>query len=121
MGEQAMIGAGFAIILGSILYLTYGKNHSTLTERPWTTFISKLKNIESELMKAVNAFNAADTENNNHLNLKQFTAAIRSLDWLPNEGEVIRDFFHRLDENNDGILDIDEFLIVIRTMTAQEE
>lgn len=121
MGEQAIIGAGSAIILGTILYLTYGKNHSTLTERPWTTFMSKLKNIESELMKAVNAFNEADTEKNNHLNLKQFTAAIRSLDWLPNEGEVIRDFFHRLDENNDGILDIDEFLIVIRTMTAQEE
>ena len=72
-------------------------------------------------MKAVNAFNEADTENNNHLNLNQFTRAINSLDWLPNEGEVIRDFFHRLDENNDGILDIDEFLIVIRTMTAQEE
>ena len=121
MGEQAIIGAGFAIILGTILYATYGKKHSALTERPWMTFISGIKNLESELMKAVSAFNEADVENNNHLNLNQFTGAIKSLDWLPNEGEVIRDFFHRLDENNDGILDIDEFLIVIRTMTAQEE
>ena len=121
MGKQAIIGAFFAILLGIILYSTYGKKHSTLTERPWTTFSSKIKNIESELMKAVNAFNTADIENNNHLNLNQFTRAIRTLDWLPNEGEVIRDFFHRLDENNDGILDIDEFLIVIRTMTAEEE
>ena len=121
MGSKAIIGAGFAIVLGTILYASYGKIHSTSTERPWATFISGINNVESELMKAVTAFHAADIENNNHLNLRQFTAAIRSLDWLPNEGEVIRDFFHRLDENNDGILDIDEFLIVIRTMTAEEE
>jgi len=121
MGSKAIIGAGFAIVLGTILYASYGKIHSPSTERPWATFISGINNVESELMKAVTAFHAADIENNNHLNLRQFTAAIRSLDWLPNEGEVIRDFFHRLDENNDGILDIDEFLIVIRTMTAEEE
>ena len=67
------------------------------------------------------AFNASDLENNNHLNLKEFTAAIRSLDWLPSETDIIRDFFHLLDQNNDGILDIDEFLMVIRTMSLEEE
>ena len=66
-------------------------------------------------------FHASDIENNNHLNLKEFTAAIRALDWLPDEKDIIREFFHLLDEDNDGVLGIDEFLMVIRTMTAEEE
>ncbi len=121
MGMEAIVGGAFAIIIGMIIYTSYGKIHSASTERPWATFISGVNNVESELMRAVTAFHAADIENNNHLNLREFTAAIRSLDWLPNERGVIRDFFHMLDINQDGILDIDEFLIVIRTMTAEEE
>tara|TARA_B100001079_G_C16168887_1_gene407658 strand:- start:199 stop:564 length:366 start_codon:yes stop_codon:yes gene_type:complete len=121
MGINALIGAGSAIILGLILYASYGKNHVTNTERPWNTFISKITDNESELMRAVTVFRASDLENNNHLNLREFTAAIRALEWLPNEKDIIRDFFHLLDENNDGVLDIDEFLMVIRTMSAEEE
>ena len=121
MGIEAIYGAATAIVLGIILYLSYGSKHVAITERPWDTFLSKIKNNDSELTKAVIAFNAADLENNNHLNLKEFTAAIRSLDWLPSETDIIRDFFHLLDENNDGILDIDEFLMVIRTMSLEEE
>ena len=121
MGLQAIIGAGTAIVLGFILYVSYGKKHVTITERPWNTFFSQIRDNESELTRAVTAFHAADLENNNHLNLKEFTAAIRSLDWLPYEKDIIRDFFHQLDENNDGILDIDEFLMVIRTMSLEEE
>tara|TARA_B100000902_G_scaffold90588_1_gene94234 strand:+ start:5742 stop:7454 length:1713 start_codon:yes stop_codon:yes gene_type:complete len=121
IGEQAIIGASFAIVIGTAMYIAYGRKHTTSTERPWATFISGINNVESELMRAVTAFHASDIENNNHLNLREFTAAIRSLDWLPNERGVIRDFFHMLDTNQDGILDIDEFLIIIRTMTAEEE
>ncbi len=121
MGINAIIGAGAAIILGIILYASYGKNHATKTERPWNTFLSKITNNESELMRAVAIFRASDLENNNHLNLKEFTAAIRSLEWLPNESDIIRDFFHLLDENKDGTLGIDEFLMVIRSMTLEEE
>ena len=121
MGLQAIIGAGTAIVLGIILYASYGRKHVTITERPWDTFFSQIRENESELTRAVTAFHAADLENNNHLTLKEFTAAIRSLDWLPSENDIIRDFFHRLDENNDGILDIDEFLMVIRTMSLEEE
>jgi hypothetical protein len=121
MGLQALLGAGAAIILGLILYTSYGKKHITITERPWNTFVSRINDNESELMRAVTAFHASDIENNNHLNLKEFTAAIRSLEWLPDEPDIIRDFFHLLDENNDGVLDIDEFLMVIRTMSAEDE
>ena len=67
------------------------------------------------------AFNDVDLDNNNELNLQQFTTAIQSLDWLPSEKEIIRDYFHLLDKNDDGILDIDEFLMVIRTMSLEEE
>ncbi|MEC8979308.1 MAG: amino acid permease [Candidatus Thermoplasmatota archaeon] len=121
MGLQALLGAGAAIVLGLILYTSYGKKHITITERPWNTFVSRINDNESELMRAVTAFHASDIENNNHLNLKEFTAAIRSLEWLPDEPDIIRDFFHLLDENNDGVLDIDEFLMVIRTMSAEDE
>jgi Ca2+-binding EF-hand superfamily protein len=67
------------------------------------------------------AFNDVDLDNNNELNLQQFTTAIQSLDWLPSEKEIIRDYFHLLDKNDNGILDIDEFLMVIRTMSLEEE
>ncbi len=121
MGRQAIYGAGAAIVSGIVLYASYGRKHVTITERPWNTFFSQIRDNESELTRAVIAFHAADLENNNHLTLKEFTAAIRSLDWLPSEKDIIRDFFHSLDENNDGILDIDEFLMVIRTMSLEEE
>lgn len=121
MGIKALIGGLLAIIFGIILYSTYGKKHITITERPWDTFFSKIRDMESELMRAVDIFHASDIEDNNHLTLTQFTSAIKSLDWLPNETEIIRDFFHLLDENNDGVLDIDEFLMIIRTMTVEEE
>ena len=121
MGTVAIIGAGTAIVLGLILYKSYGKNHVTITERPWETFVSQISNNDSELTKAVIAFSDVDLESNNELNLEQFTAAIQSLDWLPSEQEIISDFFHSFDENNDGILDIDEFLMAIRAMSLEEE
>ena len=89
--------------------------------RPWDTFVSQISNNDSELTKAVIAFNDVDLDNNNELNLQQFTTAIQSLDWLPSEKEIIRDYFHLLDKNDDGILDKDEFLMVIRTMSLEEE
>ena len=121
MGVEALIGAGTAIILGMILYKSYGKNHATITERPWDTLKSQISKKESELTKAVIAFNAADLEKKNQLDIKQFTVAIQSLDWLPSEKAVIEDFFHLLDENSDGTLDVNEFLMVVRTMTLEEE
>ena len=104
-----------------ILYKSYGKNHATITERPWDTLKSQISKKESELTKAVIAFNAADLEKKNQLDIKQFTVAIQSLDWLPSEKAVIEDFFHLLDENSDGTLDVNEFLMVVRTMTLEEE
>ena len=73
-----------------------------------------------QLQKVI-AFNDVDLESNNELNLEQFTAAIQSLDWLPSEKDTIRDYFHLLDKNDDGILDMDEFLMVIRAMSLEEE
>jgi amino acid transporter len=121
MGINALIGAGSAVVLGLILYASYGKSHVVNTERPWNTFVSKITDNQSDLIRALTVFHASDIENNNHLNLKEFTAAIRALDWLPNEKDIIREFFHLLDEDNDGVLTIDEFLMAIRTMTAEEE
>ena len=121
MGTVAIIGAGTAIVLGLILYKSYGKNHVTITERPWGTFVSQISNNDSQLTKAVIAFSDVDLETNNELNLEQFTTAIQSLDWLPSEKDTIRDYFHLLDKNDDGIIDMDEFLMVIRTMSLEEE
>ena len=120
MGSEAFIGAGAAIVGGFGLYYSYGHNHTTTKETPWHSFTSRITGNETERKRAVTAFHAADIEGNNHLNLTEFSAAISSLGWLENK-EDIRDCFHNVDLNRDGVVDIDEFLELITTRANEAE
>lgn len=111
MGMKAVIGGLAAIIIGSVIYLSYGKVHVENEITPWDTFRLKFTNPdEVEHRRRWAAFHAADTERNNHLNLHEFISAMQSLGFSGGGNDALREYFHSADENEDGILEIDEFL-----------
>lgn len=123
MGMKAVIGGSSAIILGTIIYLSYGKKHVNKKITPWNTFRLMFTNpSEVEHRRRWAAFHAADTERNNHLNLQEFISAMESLGFSGDDHEsdlphgALREYFHAADENEDGILEIDEFLLGIEEL-----
>lgn len=111
MGEKAIIGASVAVILGLIIYYSYGKKHQKPEITPWNTFRLMLKNPnEVEHRRRHAAFHAADTGQTNHLNLTEFKAAMTALDYAGETEDSLRSYFHAADDNQDGVIDIDEFL-----------
>jgi len=122
MGSKAVIGGAAAIVIGAIIYQSYGKKHTNNQMiTPWETFRLKFTNPdEVEHRRRWAAFHAADTRRNNHLNLSEFIAAMQSLGF-PGEGEdSLREYFHAADENQDGILEIDEFLQGVEELVFDE-
>ena len=114
MGMKAVIGALSAIIIGIIIYSFYGRNHVESPITPWATFRLQFTSPdEVEHRRRWAAFHAADTERNNHLNLNEFIAAMSALGFSTSEDgnwDTLRTYFHSADENDDGVLEIDEFL-----------
>ncbi len=111
MGTKALLGAFAAIIIGMLIYTFYGKNHTEKPITPWETFRLQFTNPdEAEHRRRWAAFHAADTDRNNHLNLKEFIAAMVSLGFSDNY-DTLREHFHMADQNKDGTLEIDEFLL----------
>jgi len=114
MGEKALIGGLVAIIAGVIIYKSYGEKHFKPEITPWETFKLMLRNPdEAEQRRFYAAFHAADTQRNNHLNLHEFVAALKALELGEENNDALREYFHAADENNDGVIDIDEFLSYI--------
>ncbi len=110
MGEKALIGALVAIIAGVIIYKSYGEKHFKPEITPWDTFKLMLTNPnEVEKRRIHTAFHAADTKGNNHLNLQEFIAALKALEFSEEGHHALREYFHAADLNHDGVIDIDEF------------
>jgi APA family basic amino acid/polyamine antiporter len=117
MGMKAVIGGSSAIILGTIIYYSYGKKHVNQKITPWNTFrLMFTSPSEVEHRRRWAAFHAADTERNNHLNLHEFISAMESLGFSGDGHDALREYFHAADENEDGILEIDEFLLGIEEL-----
>jgi hypothetical protein len=118
MGMKAVIGGSAAVIIGVVIYQSYGKRHIQLEITPWETFRLMLsKPDEVEHRRRLAAFHAADIERTNHLNLNEFTAAMIALGYF-NENDqqkisILREYFHKADKDDNGIIDIDEFLIYV--------
>ena len=122
MGMKAVIGGSAAIIIGVLIYQFYGKRNFQQEITPWETFRLMLVNPdEVEHRRRLAAFHAADTERTNHLNLNEFTSAMVALGYFdPNDQQQIstlRDYFHKADKDDNGIIDIDEFLIYVEETT----
>ena len=132
MGTKSLIGAIVAIILGTIIFRSYGKDRVVDEITPWETTKKMLTDPDEVEKRRVHAaFHAADTEDTGNLNLDEFISALKALGYIvgggPNipddaivipggrkhrKNRLIRDLFHWGDEDEDGLIDIEEFLAV---------
>jgi hypothetical protein len=110
MGEKAFIGALAAVILGTTLYYFYGRIHTNSRTTPFQTFRKEFVNpSQSEHERRELAFHASDLGGKNHLTLREFQSAIHALKFSYTDEEC-RDIFHHVDTDENGVIDIDEFL-----------
>ena len=110
MGEKAFIGASAAIVMGLIVYYLYGKKHAHPRETPFHTFKQEFRNpTPEEHKRREEMFHMADLGGKNHLTLTEFQHALKKLGFNYNVYES-RMIFHKADINEDGVIDIDEFL-----------
>ena len=113
MGNMAFIGAAFAVSFGSILYLTYGKKNYEAKHSPWQVLWRRLsRNSQANQMLWRSVFQACDEEGKGHLTLSEFTKALHVLE-KDLRDEQIRDLWHNVDNNQDGIVGIDAFMVAL--------
>ncbi len=140
MGAKSLIGASVAIVLGLIIFKSYGEKRVEDEITPWETSTKMITNPdEVERRRLFAAFHAADTEGTGKLNLGQFVSAIRALGYIEEgsanidddalvishtkhnpENQMVRDFFHWGDENADGLIDIEEFLKMAEEIAPED-
>ena len=119
MGVKALFGGSAAVIIGIIIYQSYGKRHGQKSITPWETFRLQLTNPdEVEHRRRWAAFHAADINRNNHLNLHEFVSAMESLGFSDGNQDTFREYFHAADHNEDGVLEIDEFLLGVEELES---
>lgn len=110
MGSKAVIGALGALIIGVVTYYAYGVKHGKVRTTPFETFMQMIAESDpSEKKIREAAFHAADLGGKNHLTLKEFISSMKALnfDFTNDEYRVI---FHTADKEENGFIDIDEFL-----------
>ena len=140
MGTKSLIGAGAAVILGTIIFKGYGEKRVGLEITPWNTTRKLLTDPhEVERRRVFAAFHAADTEGNEKLNLEEFIGAFKALGYIVGGGpnipddaivvpsasktgpdRLIGDLFHRGDSDEDGLIGIDEFLVVAEELGPED-
>ena len=116
MGEKALIGAAGAGALGAITYIGYGRKHNQVITTPFKNLREQFSNptkAEHDLRLA--AFKAADLGLKNHLTLPEFINALKALG-VSYTNDEFRTVFHKADTEENGVLDIDEFMILIETI-----
>lgn len=112
MGTKAYIGGSVAIIVGLVTYYLYGRKHymHSSNNTPIKTFREQFQNPSIvEHNRRLAAFHAADFGGKNHLNVNEFQNALKSLGFKFTSDES-RSIFHKGDSNEDGVIDIDEFI-----------
>ena len=111
MGEKAFVGAAACCLFGLIIYFSYGKSRAHPLLTPWRTVRTEFTNSEQyEREKSWMVFHASCSKAQpGHLTLHEF---IHAMEVLSPEMEHfhLRNLFHEIDENGDGIIDVDEFL-----------
>jgi len=140
MGTKSLIGAIVAIILGTIIFRSYGKDRVVDEITPWETTKKMLTDPDEVEKRRVHAaFHAADTEGTGNLNLDEFISALKALGYIvgggPNipddaivipggrkhrKNRLIRDLFHWGDEDEDGLINIEEFLTVAEEIEPED-
>jgi len=111
MGQKAVIGAVAAVVIGLVTYYLYGKKHTSFRPTPFTSFRQQFRSPTSqEVARRKAAFHVADKGGTGHLNLSEFQIALNYLGFPHDEEETKVLFTLIVDIDEDGVLDIEEFL-----------
>ena len=122
MGIEAVIGAGAAAAVGFIIYTGYGSRHTSYRISPWETYKLMTTDPEgAEKIRRTAAFYAADTWDNELLTLREFESAVQALGLETGEQGRTHTFFQAADDNSDGLIRLQEFLLATESMATQQE
>ena len=123
MGMKAVIGAFACCILGFITYYSYGKSRAHPMLTPWRTVRTELMNVDKhEREKRWLVFHtaAAKRSHPDYLNESEFVHAM-SIIAPKYEHFHVRNLFHEIDANRDGVIDVNEFLDGIDGKIEEQE
>ena len=136
MGEKALVGAAACTALGLVVYFSYGRARAHPMLTPWRTVRTELTNPEqSEREKRWMVFHSCghhrrprresklhdwwDKNHPDHLTLHELIQAMNIL--VPDlEHFHLRNLFHEVDIDGNGVIDIDEFLISFENGTVDD-
>jgi amino acid transporter len=123
MGSKAIIGAAACCVLGFITYYSYGKSRAHPMLTPWRTVRTEFTNADKyEREKRWLVFHtaAAKQSHPDYLNESEFVHAMSII--APHyDAFHVRNMFHEIDLNNDGVVDVDEFLQGIEEDFEEQE
>ena len=123
MGAKAILGAAACCILGVITSYSYGKSRAHPKLTPWRTVQTELMNVDKhEREKRWWIFHtiAAKRSHPDYLNESEFVQAMGII--APELTRFhLRQLFHEIDVEKDGIIDVDKFLIGIHDDLKEQE
>ena len=121
MGSKALIGGGAAIVLGTIIYTTYGQNHVKPEITPWKTYVLMSRDpIEVERRRRMASFHLADTDRSGAIDLGEFIAAAEMLGFSEGDHAELEEHFRSADTDENGLMDIDEYAVIVEKMISGE-
>ncbi len=111
MGGKAVLGAAACCVLGLFTYYLYGKSRAHPKLTPWRVVRKEFTDPDQHNREKhwLVFHNCCDKNQPGHMTLHEYIQAMEKL--APHLGRFhIRNLFHEIDDNDDGVIDIDEFM-----------
>ena len=122
MGLMAVLGGIGCCLLGLVTYYSYGKSRAHPMLTPWRTVRTEFTNAsQAEREKRWLVFHTmAGWANPQHLTESEFAHAMSII--APQFSRFhVRNLFHEIDVNGNGVIDVDEFLSGIDSALSEAE
>ena len=121
MGAKALIGGAAAVVLGSIIYKTYGDSNTEEEMTPWETYVLMRTNpSEAERRRRMASFHLADTDGSGKLDLEEFVSAAELLGLEGLDRPSLEEHFHAADVNENDLMEIEEYASMIEKLTSKD-
>ena len=111
MGGKAILGAAACCVLGLITYYLYGKSRADPMLTPWRVVRKEFTDPEQHNREKrwLVFHTCCDKNQPGNMTLNEFFHSMEIL--APHLGRFhLRNLFHEIDDNHDGVINIDEFL-----------